>query len=534
MNHMEVKRRQIQALSYMIGVAAFIILGRSTGDNGIAYLAVSVEAFSLFLLLICTSVPEALGRMLRSRNTKGQYKNAALVRKSSMLFQVIMGLAGGGLLFLLSDMLEAKVLMVPYTAFLMKLLSPVLVFRAITGVLEGYFQGTGSQMPTVAVSVLRQIFWLGFGLLFGNIMKNYGSKVGELLRNENMTSMYGTIGLVIAMIFTELLLLLFLLLIYMGSGRKMSKRSDGLKLTEGFGSSIGTLYGSMSLPILLSLLFRLPVWLGIVMYGKNSTDGSFVTQYGIYYGKYLTVCALAAFLFWAGVLPLCSQTAGSFRREEHRFAGQLLVSAVHICLVNTLFAAVFMAVLAPQLSQLLFTGDTVLAAELIRAGSFLVVFGVIGAFLLRLMLLTGRQLWALGAAGIFCIIFVVVLVICLKAFKLGIAGLVYAGLAASGIMCVGAGFLMFRQMKARPGLVSCLAVPGAAAGAIGLLCMLLGNALTPHLGPAVTLLVSLLFSLALYWAILLFLRSFREQELGLIPGGRLIRAFAQMLRVIRR
>ena len=75
-------------------------------------------------------------------------------------------------------------------------------------------------------------------------------------------------------------------------------------------------------------------------------------------------------------------------------------------------------------------------------------------------------------------------------------------------------------------------MPVAAACVAGLLGMLLGKVLTPHVGNLISLLVCLVISGALYWAGLLLLRNFREQELEVIPGGRFINALGQMLHVL--
>ena len=76
-----------------------------------------------------------------------------------------------------------------------------------------------------------------------------------------------------------------------------------------------------------------------------------------------------------------------------------------------------------------------------------------------------------------------------------------------------------------------LAVPVAASCLLGLLCLLLGRVLTPHLGNGVTIIVCAVLGAMVYWALLLLLRNFKEQELENIPGGRVIRSMGEMLRV---
>ena len=46
----------------------------------------------------------------------------------------------------------------------------------------------------------------------------------------------------------------------------------------------------------------------------------------------------------------------------------------------------------------------------------------------------------------------------------------------------------------------------------------------PHLGAMVTVLLELVITGAVYWFLLLMLRSFRGQDLNYVPGGKVLRA----------
>ncbi|MDE5590301.1 MAG: hypothetical protein K2J60_14380, partial [Acetatifactor sp.] len=93
------------------------------------------------------------------------------------------------------------------------------------------------------------------------------------------------------------------------------------------------------------------------------------------------------------------------------------------------------------------------------------------------------------------------------------------------------GMFAYRVFRQRMDWLYVLVVPTAAACVAGLVGLLIGKVLTPHLGNLVALIVCLILSAALYWAGLLLLRNFREQELEMIPGGKLLNALGQMLRV---
>lgn len=528
MNHVEVKRRQIQAYSYLLGVITLIVIGRIIGDNGLAYLAAAVEGMLLFFLPAGYCVADALGRQLRGRNARSQYKNAARMRKNIMIFQCGAGILGGAALFGLSGLLEKYVFRIPNSALAMKILAPVLVIRVVSCVLQGYFQGSGTEMPTVMTSVLRQIFLLGFGLLFCNIFKGYGEKVSALLKNSSFTQMYGVVGLAIAMILTELLLFLFLLLIYLGSRRKGREGQDGLKLTETFAGSVRSLVTGIGVILPVLLLVKLPVWLGMFFRGKSAG----AAEYGVYYGKYLVLCSAPILLLSAGMLPLCARVASIVKREEYRYSRDVFGTAFQIGIVNTLFAAVFMAVLSKQIAGALFTESAELAADMLLRGSGLVMFAVMSFFFLRILLLLGRQIQAFVCMAIYNVIYIAALLLLVNAAPSGIMGLVYAGLAAGGVLSLISGVLAFRLAKGRLDPLKALAVPAFSAGVTGLVCMLLAKVLTPHLGNSVAFVVCLAAGCLLYWILLLLLRSFREPQLGLIPGGAWVKQLARLLRVV--
>ena len=83
MNQAEVKRRQAEAAADILTLVTIYVLGRLLGNNGITYVAVAVEVCTFFCILIDGSMADALGKLLRSRKNKGQYKNIARMRDVS-------------------------------------------------------------------------------------------------------------------------------------------------------------------------------------------------------------------------------------------------------------------------------------------------------------------------------------------------------------------------------------------------------------------------------------------------------------------
>lgn len=525
MSQVEVKRKQIQAFISLLGVITWLVLGRLIGYNGIAYLGAALEGFWLFQILLAERVPDVLGKMIRSRMAKGQFKNADKVRSSILIFQAIVGVLGGVLVFFLAAPITDKVFLMPYGMLALKILAPALTIRVITGIFLGYFQGSGTQMPTVMVSIIRQIMYLGFGVLFVNLFKEYGDKVKLLLLNDSLPSMYGAAGMATAVAVTELLILLFTLLIYFGSRKSRKRQEEGLKKTETFLSSIGSLYGGRSVLMLEDILIRLPIWLGLILYQRSVVDSSASAwNWGKYYGGYLVICAIPVLLGEAMLHPLAARTAVAARKGELHFAGKLLGAAFHSVIAATLFAAVFLTVMASHVSCTLGVSgeESQLVATFLRIGSAAVILAVLAILFMRVLHYMGKTNLVLGAAGLYVIAFVVGMMICLKFLKLEMEGIVYSGLCALVILCLATGIYLIRLLRVKIDFLYWLGIPAAGALACGIICYLLGEHVTPHLGYGLTMSLGLIISVVLYTGILLFFRSFRKQELEVIPGGKIL------------
>ena len=533
MNQVEVKRRQIEIFSYVIGLINICIWGKTLGNNGIAYLVIAWEGVAFLYTLTAGSLVDTLGKMLRARNAKGQYKNTISIRKKILILESGIGIICSILFALCGGVIAEKIFKVPYSSFLMTLLAPVLFLRILSSVLIGFFQGEGTELPASAAALLRQFLLLGFGFLFVNILGNYGAKVSSLLGDDSYTAMYGGVGIVIAEILTEVLIALFLGLITMGSRKtRLKKGSEGMKQTDSFVGIVKILYGFMGIMILISLLEQLPAWLGVVFYRKSVEDiGSFAENYGLLAGKYSVICGIPVLLIFIVLLPPAVKTVGAFRKEDYRSAKMFFQNGLHIGIVHALFAAVYIAIMANQLAGSFCGTGADLAADMLRYGSAMILFTAIFFYFSRLLQLCGKKYHLLGVMGLVNILFVTVLALILNSGNAGVLALLYAYMVSEGIGCIMLGFFCFRLLHAGADWLRLIAIPAGAACAAGLLCMLLGKVFTPHLGNFVTAFVSLVLSAIAYWVILLLLKDFKEQELKSIPGGRLILAAGQILHV---
>lgn len=533
MNQAEAKRRQAEAFSNICMLFTIYVFGRLIGNNGITYLAVAVEASAMLWQAASGSVSDALGRQLRSRKNKGQYNNIQKMRRCAMAFHGALGLVGSLILLASAWALAEKVFRIPYSALILALLSPMVLLRSVSSVLLGYFQGEGWEFPRIVSGILRQVFILGFGILFGNIFSSYGEKVSRLERQANFEQMYGGMGIALSISIAEILVILLLVIIFKGS-RRFERKAKTKPETAFSADSTWDCIRYLSIgrwpQVATGFLLLLPLPLGLGLFvGRMWEDAQAVSAYGMYAGKYLVICGVMVSLMVMVSIPVISRMFLCFKRDENRFARTVFQSGVHVCMLHGFYASVFMAVLGPQVAGLLCPEEMEPLARMLEGGAFVIVLGALSAYFGRILHVMGKRYHMLGAACGAVAFFSITVI--LSAEKAGILSLVYGGLVGVFALCISWGFFAYRQMRMRVDWLNVLAVPVGAGGVAGLICFLIRKLLSPYLGDVATLLMALAVSGALYWILLLLLRNIKEQELEVIPGRRLISMLGQLLRV---
>lgn len=533
MNQIEIKKRQVETGSYVLGMIILLALGNMLGDNGIAYLAFALECFMLFWTLTGSKVADVLGKLLRARSARGQYKNADKLRRNALLLEGFAGLLGSLVLFACAGLLGEQLFGLTYSVEIIRILAPVVLLRTLVSVLLGYFQGEGTELPSVISYVMRPICILGFSILFVKLLGSYGQKVSALLRQENFTAMYGGMGVAAAILTAEALVLLFLFLVYRGSRKKEKKTGgEGMRTTDTFGSQVGILCAGMLPSVLTAILQQLPIWLGMFFFRGSVEDVAALDDWGVLFGKYLPLVGILMLPACVFLLGNCYKVAGCVRREEQRYARGNFSGGLHMCVVYGMFFTVFTAIFAPQLADVFCQTSAELAAEMLRLGAVVILLGIVGFYFSEILLLMGGKYQVLGALGLYNIVYLVGLLLFLKGGGVGVMALIYAGVIAEAVYMAVTGALLLYQIRLNIDWLQGIAIPAGTACVTGLLLFFVGRAVTPHLGSLVSLILCLALGQLCYWLLLLLIHNFGEQELNYIPGGGLIRKLGQLLRTL--
>ena len=431
------------------------------------------------------------------------------MRRNMMLFQMALGLLAALLCAAVGYAVLEKVFRIPYGSMILWILCPALFFRCIQSVFLGCFQGEGSEMPSAVSAVLRQVFYLGLGLLFLGIFGNYGEKVSLLLKRDDFTAMYGAMGVALGILISELLVTLFLFVIYRGSMSGRRENENGMKGTDSFAGQIGSLFPGIGGDILRQLLFLLPLWLGLILFQLFPT-----------------------LILYMGMLPAIARTGAHLKKKEDRFAKSVFQAGLQGVFLHGFIFTIVTAVLALPIAQALDNTASTQLADMFAKGSSLILWLLLIRYCSEILRMTGKGYLVLAGYGIMDIVFVIAETVL---FNLDNAGSLSIVLGSVISMACGAVFLcvvVCLQMKTWPDAIRSLAIPAGCSLACGLLAFGLQKIMLPHLGAVVTVLLELVITLLLYWFLLMMLRCFKGSDFSYIPCGRLMRKLGKMFRLI--
>ena len=500
MNQMEIIRRQIGAVSNIFLLVVWYVIGNRIGDIAITYVAVSVGVCFLFTTIVCGGVSDTLGRMLRSRKNKGQYKNVYKMKQGALAVQFLMGLVFSLLLFGLARILAENVLKMGYCTLLIRVSAIFVFLHMLSTLLRGYIQGEGFELPASAVGIIRPLLVLAFSSLFYGKLFDYGTKVGNLLQDENFAAMYSGVSVVLALCVSELLCTVFLMILYKGcSMLNRRERQEGMKTTDSIRTCISTLISGRFPLWIMEFLLVLVMLTGVFLWNRaENGENTFEQVYSAYIHNYWVVYGIVTAVVYILSIPVLSKVFEYIRKEDKRFARITFQSGVHISMVHGILFAVFGAVMAGQIVGVLQPANADVVLAMLRIGSGVIVLGAVCCYYGRFLIAAGRKLHVMGAVLLAVVVCSIVNIVVFLLGKWTENTFAVTGIAALAVLWIILGSLAYRLMRVRVDWLQVLVMPLGAGCVAGLTGMFLGKVLTPHLGNGTTLFVTFILAVFIY------------------------------------
>ena len=521
----------IITLLALMGMLIFRIpLEHLIGDNGIAYFGLANEIYLVVAGTVSYGLSEAVALLVRYRVKREQFKSAAKVLSSALLLGGSIGLVLSVLFGFLGHSLAEKVFHIPLAGMAVSLMAPAMFFSIITGIFRGYFQGNGSRIPAMHSQILHTVFLFVGGLIGSTLLHGYGVKVSAFLQNADYAGAYGamgaSIGLLAASIFCFLHVLVLFFIFKSSSKKQMGREAQRNQDTRMH--VLQLLVGNSIFYFLYWISFHALPLLDQYLFFRFDESDNQIGQWGQYYGKCLVIVGIICGIISMICMMPVRRVIVSMEREENRVARERLGILIHQCAVITIPAAVFLAVLAENVLDMLFTGNQQ-PVWWVQLGSLIIIFYVFASVFMEMLLKSRKMKYVTGMGAIALILHGSIAALLLKTAKIGIAGVVTAVIVFYAVVAVLGFLLICRNFQYSQEWIRCFAVTIIASAISGVIAMLLNKVVAPLLGSIISMIICLLIAVAVYMVLLIVLRAFKDGELEEMAGGRILIMLAGLL-----
>ena len=147
-----------QLLIKVLGLVYKLVITniKGFGDTGLGYYSAGYQIYALLLTLSSIGIPSVISKLVSERIAIGDTRGAQRIFRIAFKFFTTIGFILSIGLFLGADFIATNILNVPDVAYVMKVLSPAIVFVAMSAVFRGYFSGQQNMKPTSVSQTLEQ------------------------------------------------------------------------------------------------------------------------------------------------------------------------------------------------------------------------------------------------------------------------------------------------------------------------------------------------------------------------------------------
>ena len=524
----------------LIGILYRIPMTNIIGDEGMGYYSTAFNVYNIMLILSSYSLPLAVSKMVSARLAKGEYRNAARVLVSALVYATIVGGAACLITWNMAEFFAGTVFKTPLCVYALRSLAPTIWVMAYLGVLRGFFQGHGTMVPTAISQILEQIVNAVISVVAASALFKTGLAALEAGKTGNYPQAYGAAGGTIgtgAGAFSAFLFVLFLLFLYRPVFRRRY-RADRKGTPDSYALVSRTLFFTVVPVILSSAVYNINSVLdnSIMAYGMDAAGQGeeFLGLWGIYNNKYMLLVHVPLAMANSLSSSLIPSISGALSRNDREAVLEKIGLVIRVAMLIAMPSMIGMAVLSSPIMNLLFrTGNNAEAARMLTIGSAAVVFLSLSTVSNAILQGISRMKTPVKNSAIALVLHVIALLIFLFVFRMGIYSMVFASILFALFVCVLNNVAITRFTGYRQEWKKTFLIPAAAAAVMGIVTKLVYIAACEvgHPGPAATL-ASIGAAVLVYGLLLLRLHAIEKEELRSIRGGTRVIQIAEKLRLM--
>ena len=508
------------------------------GDEGNGYYTSAYNIYTIILLLSSYSIPSAVSKIIASKLALKEYRNAHRIFRCALIYVCVIG--GAASLFTLFG---AELFLEGEAAVVLRVFSPTIFLSGFVGVLRGYFQGHNTMVPTSISQIIEQILNAIFSILMAYVL------ILPYLPSKTITyeiARHGAAGSAIGTGVGVLTGLIFCFIIYRAYQPKVKiqMKHDRTKYIESYGNILKILLLTITPVIFSTAIYNCSATIdqtifSNILVGKGITAKVVSEFYGLFSGQYnvlINVPVAMASALSNAIVPNVSAAYALGKKDDMNDSIQM---AIRFTMMIAIPCAVGLGVLNSSINGLIFgaTYAKGLGAAMLRIGAVSVIFYCLSTLTNGILQGMGKMRVPVRHSAISVVVNIVVLWLLLTYTDCKTYGLVFATMAFSLVMCLLNAHSIKKYTGFHQEITKTFIKPALSAAVMGVVCFLIQYAVQSVLPFgrvcfAICVIIAVPVGALIYFAAIIKLRVFTEEELTKIPKGNLIVRLAKKLHLL--
>ncbi len=510
-----------------------IVDAEGFGNTGNGYYSTGYQVYMILLAISSIGIPNVISKLVSERVADGDYRGAHRIFKTALKLFAGFGFVLTLVLFFSADFIATVLLRAAGVKYTLMVLAPALTFVAASAVMRGYFAGLGSMKASGSSQVIEQFFncFLSIGFVYACV----GQDTAIMAAAGNLST---TCACAVA----------FLYLVFFYRKRRADIKAALSQQT------VPQEQKSRSKLIKIILTVSIPITLSSLITTANSAIDIFTVSNGIQ-NAFSAVIGSAAELEEKAM-----ELYGTMQKAE-------VITHLPLAISGTLCAAI-----VPVISSLVAKGDIKGVNQKISSAvliSSLLIFpcmgGIIalaepvlkllypsvpeGALMLILLSVTlpfssltyvlngilygaGKQLVPAVTLAIGSLIKLVLNILLVNIPSLNIYGAIIGTIVYQTFVFVVETVVVYRYIPIKMDYVKTFIKPFVSAAVMGASVFVIYKLISLVTGNTVSTLLSILAGVIIYVALILLLRTFKEEDIKDLPKGEKLFGLLKKFRLV--
>ena len=441
----------ISSIMKIVNILFLIVLENFILDCGMGFFSASFLLMAVFYTVLFSGLQTGISKLVSIRNNKGLNSNAKRILKPALIYVFVIGTALSVLAFFTADSFCVNVWGTSYPAPVLQMMFVLLLINGVIDAVCGYQNGNGNAVVLNIANLLRTILPIPMIFFFLPSFTEYGQKISALLKNSAATSAYMALAVVCVYVISSVIVLLAVLFLSIRL-RVPHFDSRNMKTMDSKRMMYGGIFSS-SFKISLQQIFpflavSVTVLIYLQMAGKfGITPENAFINVGVLFAKLLLPIGFVLAIFSEYITREKYRLHMDYRKEDPKTA---LIRSQYM-IKNSFFMllppSVILTFLADPFVKVFFTGQYALAAKVLQAGGFLILFAGVVQALNAILKASDMELPALGIQVFGFVVQIIFLIVSLNRTNGNSIWILYSFYVYFGIQVIADFALLFRILR---------------------------------------------------------------------------------------